>query len=258
MARSANTKKQVEETQTPVQVPTPTPTPVENATQEKVQKKGKKKQTEETPVVPVVEQPAPVQVSAPVETKPKAKKEVAKVEVPPVVEVKQEQPASVPEKEEGELTVVDISQLWQEKQNLLKKIQKIDGELRQRFRARERELVRSQKILEKKKNKRSKKLAGDETAPKNNSGLTSSTPIRIADELADFLGVERGSMFPRRNANTAILAYIKENGLQEPTDKRFINPDEKLRKILHITDPTGKVGYFGLQKHIKHLFPKDV
>ncbi|NBR15688.1 MAG: hypothetical protein EBU01_14090 [Crocinitomicaceae bacterium] len=257
MARSANTKKQVEETTTtPVQVPTPTP--VENATQEKVQKKGKKKQPEETPVVPVVEQPAPVQVSAPVETKQKAKKEVSKVEVPPVVEVKQEQPVSVPEKEEGELSVVDISQLWQEKQNLLKKIQKIDGELRQRFRARERELVRSQKILEKKKNKRSKRLAGDETAPKNNSGLTSSTPIRIADELADFLGVERGSLFPRRNANTAILAYIKDNGLQEPTDKRFINPDEKLRKILHITDPTGKVGYFGLQKHIKHLFPKDV
>ena len=47
--------------------------------------------------------------------------------------------------------------------------------------------------------------------------------------------------------------YIKENNLQNPDKKTFINPDEKLKKLLK-TDQS--FTYFELQKHMSHLFPK--
>ena len=51
----------------------------------------------------------------------------------------------------------------------------------------------------------------------------------------------------------AIWKYIKDQGLQDPEDKRAILPDAKLRIIL-----TPPVNMFSMQKQIsKHIFPAN-
>ena len=50
----------------------------------------------------------------------------------------------------------------------------------------------------------------------------------------------------------AIWAYVKENDLQDPNDKRSILPDAKLGKILQ-----GPVTAFSLQKQLSKHFVKS-
>ena len=49
-------------------------------------------------------------------------------------------------------------------------------------------------------------------------------------------------------------AYIKEHKLNKPENKRFILPDDKLRKILNVNE-SEEINYFILQKLISHHFP---
>ena len=53
--------------------------------------------------------------------------------------------------------------------------------------------------------------------------------IKLAPELSEFVGAESMS---RPDVMKKIWEHIKANGLQNPTDKRIINCDEKLKKIL--------------------------
>jgi len=86
-------------------------------------------------------------------------------------------------------------------------------------------------------------------------GLTA--PFLISDELAEFLGKAIGSEIPRTVVNKEINAYISAHRLQDPTNGRKINPDEKLRKLLRITQED-ELTYFNLQKYMKHHFIKPV
>ena len=61
----------------------------------------------------------------------------------------------------------------------------------------------------------------------------------------------------RTEVTKLITQYIKEFGLQNPSNKRHILPDEKLKAILNVTD-ADEVTYFNLQKYMKHHFPKAV
>lgn len=53
-------------------------------------------------------------------------------------------------------------------------------------------------------------------------------PMSISEELAAVVG--KGPM-PRSEVVKKLWAYIKENNLQDPTNKRNINADEKLKKV---------------------------
>jgi upstream activation factor subunit UAF30 len=51
-----------------------------------------------------------------------------------------------------------------------------------------------------------------------------------------------------------LWAYIKENELQDPNDKRQIRCDEKMQAIFKVT----KVDMFGMNKLLgNHLYPVD-
>jgi hypothetical protein len=82
-------------------------------------------------------------------------------------------------------------------------------------------------------------------------------PSRISDELAEFLGKAIGSEIPRTEVSKEINAYISAHRLQDPINGRKINPDEKLRKLLGITEED-ELTYFNLQKYMKHHFIKTV
>jgi chromatin remodeling complex protein RSC6 len=70
------------------------------------------------------------------------------------------------------------------------------------------------------------------------------------------LGVPKGSAMARTLVTKHINEYIKKNNLQDPTDKRIISPDAKLKSILSIGDGD-KLTYFNLQTYIKQHFKKD-
>ena len=53
-------------------------------------------------------------------------------------------------------------------------------------------------------------------------------PMNISDELAEVVG--KGPM-PRSEVVKALWVYIKKNNLQDPTNKRNINADAKLKAV---------------------------
>lgn len=72
-------------------------------------------------------------------------------------------------------------------------------------------------------------------------------PKNISPELADVVGA--GPM-PRTEVISKIWVYIKANNLQDAKDKRTINPDEKLGKVLG-SAPINMMKMAGaLSKHI--------
>lgn len=54
-------------------------------------------------------------------------------------------------------------------------------------------------------------------------------PVQVSDELAEIVG--RGPM-PRTEVTKKLWDYIKKHKLQDQNNKRNINPDQKLGKVL--------------------------
>lgn len=53
-------------------------------------------------------------------------------------------------------------------------------------------------------------------------------PMKPSKELAAVIG---GDPMPRTEVTKKLWAYIKKNDLQDPKNRRNINPDEKLAKV---------------------------
>ena len=70
--------------------------------------------------------------------------------------------------------------------------------------------------------------------------------------------IDDEGMINRPSATKIINRYIREKGLQNPTNRQFFTPDDKLKKLLAPLESLDKKngGYrcFNLQKYIKHLF----
>jgi len=79
------------------------------------------------------------------------------------------------------------------------------------------------------------------------------TPTKISDELADFLGKEKGTMMARSEVTREINKYIRVNDLQDKENKRNINPDDKLSTLFKLNDGD-EVTYFNIQRHIAPHF----
>ena len=82
-------------------------------------------------------------------------------------------------------------------------------------------------------------------------------PTLISDELAAFLGKDKGTELARTAVSKEINAYIRAAKLQDPTNGRKINPDAKLAKLLKLAKGD-ELTYFNLQKYMKHHFVKTV
>lgn len=71
--------------------------------------------------------------------------------------------------------------------------------------------------------------------------------MKLTPELEAVVG--KGPM-PRTEVTKKIWAYIKKNKLQDPKEKRDINPDEKLAKIIG----KKKINMFEMTREVsKHL-----
>ncbi len=73
-------------------------------------------------------------------------------------------------------------------------------------------------------------------------------PMNLSSDLEAVVG--KGPM-PRSEVVKALWVYIKKNDLQDKTNKRNINPDEKLNKVF---GGKGTVSMFEMTKLVsKHL-----
>ena len=54
-------------------------------------------------------------------------------------------------------------------------------------------------------------------------------PMKVSEELSAVVG---SGPLPRTEVTKKLWAYIKANNCQDTKNKRFINPDDKLAKVL--------------------------
>ena len=115
------------------------------------------------------------------------------------------------------------------------------------------------KLLEKYANKELRALQKSHKKKGSNAGNRSPSgfvkPTLISNELASFLGKASGSEMARTEVTREINMYIRANSLQDKSNGRQINADEKLSTLLKLKD--GDVlTYFNLQKFMSCHFAK--
>ena len=170
-------------------------------------------------------------------TKETPVKEAAPVAVPPPAEAE-------PVSEENNL--LELSSVFFAKlQNMAQLITQLKSEYRALEKKWHREIKQSQKVAKKKRKNGNR-------AP---SGFVK--PTRISDELAAFLGVDKGVEMARTDVTKEITAYIGAHSLQDKDNGRQINPDAKLKKLLSLGGDD-VLTYFNLQKFMSPHFAKSV
>ena len=120
--------------------------------------------------------------------------------------------------------------------------------LKTEYRTLEKKWSREVKVAQKQSSKRKRK-AGNR-AP---SGFVK--PTKISDELASFLGKEKGTEMARTDVTREINTYIRAHKLQDKDNGRKIIPDTKLAALLKLKK-TDELTYFNLQKYMSPHFAK--
>jgi len=115
------------------------------------------------------------------------------------------------------------------------------------------------KTLEKSVNKEVKIAQKASSKKRRNNGNRKPSgfvkPTLISNELAEFLGKTIGTEMARTDVSKEINAYITAHGLQDKKNGRQINADEKLSKLLRLSNED-VLTYFNLQRYMKHHFIK--
>ena len=82
-------------------------------------------------------------------------------------------------------------------------------------------------------------------------------PSKVTKELCDFMKKEEGTDIARTEVTRALVAYIKENKLENKENSKIIFPDEKLKTLLEL-DESQELTYFNIQKYMNKHFIKCV
>jgi upstream activation factor subunit UAF30 len=110
-----------------------------------------------------------------------------------------------------------------------------------------RELKNAAKASQKRKQKKERK------GNRSPSGFVK--PTLISDELASFLGKDKGTEMARTEVTREINAYIRANQLQDKTNGRRIIADIKLSSLLKLASGD-ELTYFNLQRYMSPHFTK--
>ena len=96
------------------------------------------------------------------------------------------------------------------------------------------------------------------TNTNTNSGFLK--PVKISSDMAKFTGWNPDELKSRVDVTKFLCNYIRENNLQNPTDKRQIVPDAKLSKLIKYDSKkeSEPLRYYSLQKFLKPHFMKFV
>lgn len=198
-----------------------------------------------TPAPVVVDAAAPVAAAEKKSRKPKAvKTEAVETSAPVVSETAA--PAT-----DATVSADAEAPLAEQSVEFLAKLQQLGtliNSIKSEYKALEKKWSREVKTAQKQSSKRKRK-AGNR-AP---SGFVK--PTKISDELASFLGKEKGAEMARTDVTREINTYIRAHKLQDSTNGRKINPDKKLAALLKLKT-TDELTYFNLQKYMSPHFAK--
>jgi len=178
---------------------------------------------------------------------PKVSKKPKTAESAPAAPAAPSTPAHVPvevqstEQVEVQSLTDQFNDLLGQLSTLRTQLTSVTSQVRVLARRSDRELKQAQKASKK------KRKAGN----KEPSGFTK--PAKISSELAAFLGKDEGTEMARTEVTKELQKYILSHQLQDPANRRNINPDTKLRKLLGMKK-SDSLTYFNLQKWMKPHF----
>lgn len=132
-------------------------------------------------------------------------------------------------------TIIDTLSVFRNQINLLQQ------QLRNLEKSVKKEVKCLKKAAVKNKNKGNRKPSGF------------ANPTKVSKELCEFMNKKEGSEIARTEVTKAIISYIKNNNLQNKTNKKIISPDEKLKFLLGIKEEE-ELTYFNLQKYMNKHF----
>jgi upstream activation factor subunit UAF30 len=115
------------------------------------------------------------------------------------------------------------------------------------------------KVVEKSVKKQMKCLKKEVIKTKNKGNRQPSgfaKPSKVTKELCQFMNKAEGTEIARTEVTCALIAYIKENKLENEKNSKIINPDEKLKILLGIDDGQA-LDYFSIQKYMNKHFVKN-
>ena len=206
-----------------------------------------KKTSSKTETEQVVIATAPVVDAAAAVEKKARKPKAPKAEAAPAVPAPVATDAAVAESSDAEAPLAEQSVEFLAK---LQQLGTLISSLKTEYRTLEKKWSREIKAAQKQSSKRKRK-AGNR-AP---SGFVK--PTKISDELASFLGKEKGTEMARTDVTREINTYIRAHKLQDKDNGRKIIPDTKLATLLKLKK-TDELTYFNLQKYMSPHFAKAV
>ena len=121
--------------------------------------------------------------------------------------------------------------------------------LKARVQRLEKQVHRDHKANLKKMKGRKRRVVDPNAQP---SGFAKPGPV--SDELRKFLKLGKDELIARTAVTKGINAYCKEHNLQDESDKRKINADSSLRKLLRM-GANDELTFFNLQTYMKVHFP---
>lgn len=183
----------------------------------------------------------------------KAKKVTKNVEEPVEAQVVVEEPVEetvqTPEKVAREVSVDsvdgDFNALVESLSGLVSSVPK--GELTKSLRT----ILKQCKNLQKDVRRVVKKKKRNSRPGNQTGGLMK--PVAISNELADFLGVERGTEMSRTEVTRKMAPLLQK--MQNPENKRVLVPNKELTKLLKYNSKEhGELYYYTVQKLIQPHF----
>jgi chromatin remodeling complex protein RSC6 len=116
------------------------------------------------------------------------------------------------------------------------------------------ELEKSHKVEMKEASKRKK--SKDPNAEKRDpSGFNAKQPVP-PEFCEQPWGCESDQELPRTMLTKMVYDYVKEENLQDPSDKRRIFPNEVLKKLFHLKD-TDELHFNNFQTYMKRLYDRN-
>jgi len=115
--------------------------------------------------------------------------------------------------------------------------------------------IKSVERIAKKKIKQLDRYNNKNKGNKKPSGFAN--PTKISKELCKFMELPNGSERARTIVTKYIIKYIKDNNLQDPQNKKNINPNNKLQELLEVKPNEDPLTYFNIQRYMNKHFLKS-
>jgi len=134
----------------------------------------------------------------------------------------------------------------------LSSIKTLINEMQTKVKLLEKSVIKSNKEMERDKKKNEVKKQ-----PNQPSGFDK--PVAISDDMCVFMNKPIRTLVSHPDVAEYAINYIRVNKLQDMTNRKKINPNETLQKLLRLKpDDAEQLTYFNLQKYLNKHFNTSV